>query len=503
MIDILLLIVALLLVAACGAFVAAEFSFITVSRSSVERATEEGDRGAAGVLAALRTLSTQLSGAQLGITLTNLAIGFLAEPVLAKWINGPLEVIGVPENGVRGVALTIALVISTVITMVLGELVPKNLAIARPMGTAKAVQRLQRGFTASTHWLLQFLNGTANRCLRWLNIEPHEELASARTPDELLSLVQRSAQEGTLERETANLLQRSLAFGNRNAADAMTDRLRVDILPYDATVLDVFDLAITTGHSRFPIAAEIRDDIGGVVHIRRAIAVDVERRATTLARTIMQPPLVVPELLELDLLLDQLKASGLQLAVVVDEHGSFVGVVTLEDLIEEIVGEVRDEYDEIDTRVQRVGESGDEWLISGLLRPDEVANRTRVHLPEAEHEEYETVAGLLTERLRRLPEVGDDITVAASVNGQAVLADLLVEELDGFRIDRIRLRVTAIEDDMDGRDSRDRDRDRERDRERDRDERDREERDHHEDASGAPSPDEQQRDDDRMSGYGG
>lgn len=451
MIDILLLIVALLLVAACGAFVAAEFSFITVSRSSVERAAEEGDRGAAGVLAALRTLSTQLSGAQLGITLTNLAIGFLAEPVLAKWINGPLEAVGVPENGVRGIALTIALVLSTIITMVLGELVPKNLAIARPMGTAKAVQQFQRGFTAATHGLLSVLNGTANRCLHWLNIEPHEELASARTADELLSLVQRSAEQGTLQTDTANLLQRSLVFGNRNAEDAMTDRLRVHILPHDASVLDVFDLAIATGHSRFPIAADTPDEIAGVVHIRRAIAVEVERRATTPAHTIMQTPLVVPEAVDLDQLLDQLKASGLQLAVVVDEHGSFTGVVTLEDLIEEIVGEVRDEYDKVDDRVQRVGESGDEWLISGLLRPDEVASLVKVNLPEAEHEEYETVAGLLTERLRRLPEVGDTVTVTASLDGQSVLTELLVDELDGFRIDRIRMRVTVVEEDDDGR----------------------------------------------------
>ncbi|MDO9355884.1 MAG: CNNM domain-containing protein, partial [Solirubrobacteraceae bacterium] len=213
-----LILVALLLVAACGAFVAAEFALITVDRPSLERAAATGDRRAAGGVKALRSLSTQLSGAQVGITVTNLAIGFLAEPSIAEIVDSPLESLGLGEDAAKGVAVAIALTLSTVLTMVFGELVPKNIAISRPLETIRTVERFQRGFTTAVAYPIRFFNGTANIILHRFGLEPQEELASARSPQELASLVNRSAEQGTLAEGTADLLARSLAFGDRRAA---------------------------------------------------------------------------------------------------------------------------------------------------------------------------------------------------------------------------------------------------------------------------------------------
>ena len=258
MIEILLIVIALALVVACGAFVAAEFAFVTVDRSSVDRAAEAGDKSARGVQTALRHLSTQLSSAQVGITLTNLLIGFLAEPAIADLVRGPLTSAGVPEGAVSGVALAIALVLATGVTMIFGELVPKNLAIAKPLATARAVQGFLRGFTRVAGVIVRFFNGTANAVLRRIGIEPQEELASARSPEELSSLVRRSAEQGTLEGGTAALLERSLAFGERRAHEIMTPRGRVATVAEDDPVAVVIEQARASGRSRFPVVGAQR-----------------------------------------------------------------------------------------------------------------------------------------------------------------------------------------------------------------------------------------------------
>src|SRR5215218_4926108 len=272
MIEVLLIVLALLLVAACGAFVAAEFAFVTVDRSTVERAAKSGDRKAAGVMAALRSLSTQLSAAQLGITLTNLLIGFLAEPAIAQLVDGPLESAGVSSRAVSGVALVIALILATGVTMVFGELVPKNLAIAKPLATARAVQGFLRGFTRAAGLIVRFFNGTANALLRRFGIEPQEELASARSPEELVSLVRRSADQGTLERGTAALLQRSLVFGERRAHEIMTPRGRVVTVSESDPVSMVIEQARASGRSRFPVVGP-SGSFRGIVHIKQAVGV--------------------------------------------------------------------------------------------------------------------------------------------------------------------------------------------------------------------------------------
>jgi CBS domain containing-hemolysin-like protein len=447
--EVLLLLVSLALVVACGAFVAAEFSFVTVDRSTVDRAAEAGDSSARGVQSALQSLSTQLSGAQLGITLTNLLIGFLAEPAIAELIDGPLEDIGVPSGAVHGVAVAIGLSLSTAVTMVLGELVPQNLAVAVPLRTAKAVQGFMRAFTRVNRPVITLFNASANAVLRRLGIEPQEELASARSPEELMSLVGRSAEQGTLAPDTATLLQRSLAFGDRRADEIMTPRTRMVAMRATDAVIKVIEDARSTGFSRFPVLGQRADDVVGIVHVKHAVRIPPDRRDEVPVAEVMVPPIVVPSSVELDPLLDTLREGGLQMAVVVDEFGGVDGVVTLEDVVEEIVGEVRDEHDRRDEAISQ--EADNRWLLSGLLRPDEVAEATGILLPESEEGDYETLAGLVTERLGRVPRVGDAVELEARDDeGARRHARLSVRRMDALRVDRLRLEAgPAIQEEDD------------------------------------------------------
>src|SRR5688500_16924257 len=280
-----LLAAALLLIVACGVFVAAEFAFVTVDRSRVEQAATQGDPGAQGVLQALRSLSTQLSGAQVGITVTNLAIGFLAEPAIAALIDDPLAALGTPEGAVTPVAVGIGLTLGTFLTMIFGELVPKNLALAKPMEVARATQRFMRTFTAVNRLPIRLLNGSANAFVRRLGIEPQEELRSARSSTELASLIQRSASEGTLDAETAELMERSVEFGSRTAGEIMTPRVRTVSLETNDRASDVFELTRQTGHSRFPVLDG--EDVVGTVHVKNAVALPVHERPSIRVKHLM------------------------------------------------------------------------------------------------------------------------------------------------------------------------------------------------------------------------
>jgi CBS domain containing-hemolysin-like protein len=436
--------ISLLLVAACGVFVAAEFAFLTVDRGQVERAAASGDTGAQGIQKALRSLSTQLSGAQVGITVTNLAIGFLAEPAISEIVDGPLEAAGLPDGLVGPVALGIGLGLGTALTMVFGELVPKNLAVARPMETARATQRFQRAFTAVNMLPIRFLNGSANAVVRRLGLEPQEELRSARSSAELASLIQRSADQGTLDADTAELMERSVEFGSRTAAEIMTPRVRVHSVEATDRATRVIELARETGHSRFPVLDE-NDDVVGTVHIKHAVALPVHERATTRVKHIMVRPIVVPDSIKLDPLLSILRGEGFQMAVVLDEYGGQAGIVTLEDVVEEIVGDIADEHDSLGAQARQRRDGS--WSLSGLLRPDEVEDISGVSLPE--HEDYDTIAGLVLRELGRISLVGDvaEVPLARPLDDDDEedqpdrVAVLRVEHMDGLRIDRIHLRV--------------------------------------------------------------
>lgn len=415
-----------------GVFVAAEFSLITLDRPEVERQANAGDRSAASVLVGVRTLSTQLSGAQVGITLTTLLVGFLVEPSLSRLLEAPLTSAGLPGASVQPVSIGLGLVLATVVSMLVGELIPKNLAISTPMATARWSVPLQRGFTWAMGPLISVLNGSANSLLRRGGIEPQEELSSGRSPQELASLVKRSAQAGTLDEGTAVLLTRSLGFSGHTAADVMTHRVRMKSVGSDECAQAVIDLARSTGFSRFPVTEGSLDDVVGVVHVKKAVAVPRERRAEVPVGALMSDALRVPETVRLDPLLLDLRTQGLQLAVVTDEYGGTAGVVTLEDLVEELVGEVSDEHDRDRTRI--VKQRDGSFLVPGQMRPDEVRELLDLRVPDGAS--YETVAGFMLSRLGRLARSGDEVPVEDGV--------LRVERLAGRRIERLRfVRVPA------------------------------------------------------------
>lgn len=442
-----LLVVSLLLVLAAGLFVAAEFAFVTVDRAAVDKAALAGDHSAQGLQQALRSLSTQLSGAQVGITITNLAIGYLAEPAVADLVDGPLVRLGLPAGSVRPVALGVAITLSTLVTILFGELIPKNLAIARPMETARATQRFQRTFTTLISWPIRFLNGSANAIVRRLGIEPQEELRSARSSTELASLIVRSADHGTLDAETAELFERSVEFGTRTAGEIMTPRVRTHSLEETDRASAVIEAARETGHSRFPVL-DADDDVVGTVHVKHAVALPVGERATTRIKHVMVKPIVVPDSLRLDPLLTLLREDGFQMAVVLDEYGGVAGIVTLEDVVEEIVGDIADEHDPLSSRGRQRRDGS--WLLSGLLRPDEVEDLTDTVLPE--DDDYDTIAGLVLKTLGRIPSVGDvaevplapDLPEDDDEEPEQRLARLRVEKMDGLRIDRVALSVVTL-----------------------------------------------------------
>ncbi|MCX5365368.1 hemolysin family protein [Streptomyces sp. NBC_00124] len=408
MTEVLLLLVAILLSLACGAFVAAEFSLTTVERGALERAAERGERGASGALKAVRNLTFQLSGAQLGITVTNLVVGMLAEPSIAKLIAGPLESLGISSSSV---ALVLGTALSTVVLMVVGELVPKNWAISSPLAVAKRVGNAQRWFSAAFRPFITHLNNTANRIVRLFGVEPTEELAAARGPQELAALARHSAKQGALEADTAELFVRTLNLSDLTAENVMTPRVQVIALDAQATCEDVANATRATGLSRFPVYRGNLDSVVGTAHIKDVLAVPAERRARVPVSELMREPLLVPESLTVDRLLDRLSGKR-TMAVVIDEYGGTAGVATLEDIVEEVVGEVRDEHDPHETPDLAAAGTDDEGRVlysaDGSARIDHLA-RVGLRAPEGP---YETLAGLVATELGRIPVVGDTAEVA-------------------------------------------------------------------------------------------
>ncbi len=426
MTDWLMVLAGLVLTAGTALFVATEFSLVALDRSAVQKAADNGDVKAGSVLASLKKLSTQLSAAQVGITLTTLILGFLTTPAVGKLLHAPLGALGLHGSTRDTVASVLALVLVTLFSMLFGELLPQFLGISASMGTAEVVAGPVRMFAVVARPLIAILNGSANGFLRGVGVEPREELSGARTPQELASLVRRSADAGTLGEGTARLVTASLGFGERTAADVMSPRVRATAIDRTASAEDVLALARSTGHSRFPVLGEDWDDIDGMVHVKRAMAVPHERRPDVPVSALMVAPLLVPETIRLDPLLVLLRGAGMQLAVVVDEYGGTSGVVTLEDVVEEIVGDVTDEHDRAMTTGREV--STGTWSVPGLWRPDEVRDRIGAPIPDGPA--YETTGGFVMAALGRVPRVGDTVDVPRWT--------VEVVDMDGLRVDRLR-----------------------------------------------------------------
>jgi CBS domain containing-hemolysin-like protein len=416
-----------------GFFVASEFALVNLDRADLEARRDRGETRLAMTIVALKITSTHLSSAQLGITLTTLLTGYLMEPSIASLIAGPLMSVGVPAGAVSPIGTVIGIVIATLLSMIIGELVPKGFALALPRATAKIVIPFQTVFTTVFRPAVAVLNVSANGVLRMLGIEPKEELSGARSAEELASLVRRSASAGVLESDTATLLGRTLRFSEHTASDVMTPRPRVASVHRADPATEVLALARRTGFSRFPVIDDDIDDIVGIVHVKQAVAVPIERRAKVPASALQTDAVRVPETMTLDTLLGELRGKGYQMAVVVDEYGGTAGVATLEDLVEELVGDVADEHDRARADIVRGAGS---ITISGMLRPDELKDRTGIEIPD--DGPYETVAGFVMNELDRLAVVGDEVHVDGGT--------LRVERLDGRRVDRLRFTPDADTD---------------------------------------------------------
>ncbi len=433
-----------LLTLGTAVFVAAEFSLTALERSTVDANARTGGPRDRMVQRAHRTLSFQLSGAQVGISITTLITGYLAEPVIARLLAPLLSASGVPDSWLETTALILSLLIATSVSMVFGELVAQYLAIAVPLPTARLVSGPQVLFSALFTPLIRITNGVANWVLKKLGIEPADELRSARSPQELVSLVRTSARQGSLDQPTADLVDRSLQFGARTAEDFMTPRSKVESLEADDTVADLLEMVRTTGHSRFPVTRGDLDETIGVVHLKQVFKIPHADRVGTRLDRLAQPVPVVPSTLDGDALMQQILRTGLQTALVADEYGGIAGMITVEDLIEEIVGDIQDEHDALNLEVVRITGG---HRVSGLLRIDEVADKTGFRAPEGD---YETIGGLVMQTLGRIPAEGDALELRAfdpdaPVNDQPRW-QARVARMDGRRVDLLDLVKMAAPD---------------------------------------------------------
>lgn len=389
--------VVLLITAATGYFVAQEFAYVAVDRSALAAKAATGDAQAARTLSITRRTSFMLSGAQLGITVTALLVGYVAEPLIGQSLGSILGGVGVPTGVGVAIGTVLALVVSTLVQMLFGELFPKNLAIAKPEAVALWLSRSTLVYLTVFGWLIWVFDQASNLLLKVLRIEPVHDVEHSATARDLEHIVEESRESGDLPEELSLLLDRILDFPHQDVEHAMIPRHRVDHVDLDEVLRDV-RVRMSQGHSRYPVL-DADDEVVGVVHLDDVLAT-LDDDAT--AGTIMRPALVVPTLMSLPDALQELGRTRNQLACVVDEYGGFAGVLTMEDVAEELVGEITDEHDDEDGPTGESSEDG-RWLVDGEAHVDEVERLLGTDLP---HGDYETIAGLVIAAHGGLPEVG-------------------------------------------------------------------------------------------------
>ena len=387
-----------------GFFVGAEFALVAARRTRLEELVATSDR-ASMAIKSIGELSFMLAGAQLGITMCSLGLGFVAEPAVARLIEAGLEPIGtIPETLLHADSFIVALMIVTFLHMVVGEMAPKNIAISEPERTALWVALPFRLFVNLLRPVVQILNGLANLGTRALGVTPTEERPDAHTAEEIGAMLEESAREGLIGKPKLQLLAGALGFRARDAGAAMVPRTEVVACPVDSTPAQLEDIVVSSGHSRIPLYGNDVDHIAGFFHAKDLLQVQDTGRERPLPRRLIRTMLVVPESRGLHPLLVEMQQRRQHFGLVIDEHGGTAGIVTLEDVVEELVGEIRDEYDIGELGVEQVAE--DRFLVPGTLRIDEAADRLGVDLPEGE---YETVAGFLMDRLGRVPKRRDAV----------------------------------------------------------------------------------------------
>lgn len=395
-----------LLLLANGFFVASEFAYITARRNVLEKTPGGSARIAVGLN---ENLSLSLTAAQLGITMASLGLGAVAEPAVARLIEQGLGLIpnledAIPEEAIHVIALVVALLIVVFLHMVIGEMAPKNIAISSPERSARFLAHTFRGFIIVFRPLIAALNAIANGVLRLIGVTPAYALEVGHSADDLAMIIATGQEEGVIEDFAHRLLTGAIVFGDLEAADAMIPKPDVIAVTADATVAEVESVVQRTGHSRIPVYGENLDDVAGFVHVKDLMGLADPERERRIDRELIRKSLFVPESAHIQSVLDEMRQTRIHFAMVIDEHGSTAGIITMEDIAEELVGEITDEYDR---RERRPTKTPDGRIIApALVRPDQLSEYG-VDLPEGE---YETLGGLIMDRLGRLPVTGDVVT---------------------------------------------------------------------------------------------
>ena len=436
-------VVVLAITAVTAYFVAQEFAYMSVDRSALRAQAGDGSAAAERALGVTRRTSFMLSGAQLGITVTGLLVGYVAEPLIGEAIGDLLGGVDVPRGVGIAVGTVIALVFSTFVQMLFGELFPKNLAIARPQPLALALARSTSLYLAAFGWLIAVFDRASNLLLKALRIEPVHDVEHAATARDLEHIVADSRDSGDLAPQLSVLLDRMLDFPTRDAEHAMIPRSRVDTLEPTEPLSEV-RARMSHGHSRYPVLSE-GDEVVGVVHLQDVLA--REHAPSTTASTLMRPPILVPTSMPLTSVVSAMAQSREQLACVLDEYGGFAGVLTTEDLAEELVGEIDDEHDAVDVFAEPVADG--EWVTAGGLPLDELARLVDHVVPEGD---FETLAGLAIAYHGAFPEPGDVIDVLLPADPAELALDddpprstlrLSVLAVDRHVPSRVRVQVLA------------------------------------------------------------
>ena len=438
--------VILAIIAVNGYFVAQEFAYMAVDRTRLAALAAAGDTSAKRALAVTNRTSFMLSGAQLGITVTGLLVGYVAEPLVGESLGVLLSGTAIPVEARVAVGTGIALVAATIIQMIVGELYPKNLAIANPEPLSLGLARSTLFYMSAFGWLISFFDKSANLLLKLLRIEPIHDLDVSASATDLPHIIADSRDSGDLPLELSLMMDRILDFPQRNVEHAMVPRSQVDWVEPDTTLEELRGL-MARAHTRYPV---IDDDDApvGVVHLADVLArLDAGNGQETVA-SLMRPAKVLPTLMLLPDALDQLVQTTNQLACVIDEYGGFAGVLTIEDLAMEIVGEITDEHDaEVGDAI--VSEGNDTWTMEGDVHLDEVRRIIGHDLPRVD---VETVAGMLIAELGALPAEGDTVTIDLPIDPSELISDEPVMyrlEVDVLRIERhvpteVRVRLVKL-----------------------------------------------------------
>ncbi|MGB3828786.1 MAG: hemolysin family protein [Ornithinimicrobium sp.] len=407
------LLVIFALTIATGYFVAQEFAYVSVDRGKLAKLADQGDAAAQRALKVTSRLSFTLSGAQFGITLTALLVGYAGEPLLGRGLADRLGFTGLSDGATLTLSLAITLIFSTAVQMVLGELGPKNLAIARSVPLARWLSRSTLWYLMLAGPIISVFDKASNALLRSVGIEPVEELPQGATPEDLQRIISDSAMGGLLDDDLTKLLGRGLAFRGHAAEEVMTPRIDVETVQADDPASRVLEL-LDTGHSRFPVIGRDIDDIVGVIGLHELLTVPAEQRGRIPVRDLADEALILPESLPLPRVLEELREQHRQIAVVVDEYGGFAGVITFEDVAEEVVGEIWDEDD--DEEAEPTARTDGAWQLAARMRIDEVETITDIALPE--NEDYDTLSGLVMHQLGRMAREGDRVAVTWSARSE-------------------------------------------------------------------------------------